>query len=183
MFRPELADKDEPIAVDTPNPEVIDSPEMLSPLPVDPPETLMLFDADPIDVNPVLVDIDRLVESSWLESVAPEEGTVLSSELDATVPVERLDVERIVLPGLVEDPRGLVSLLDIPFVAAEMPGEMFGLVDPVDDAIVGAVMLLTAPTIKDVEAARAVDLVPVARLSSTAASTFSDGNASSNCAL
>ena len=180
MSRPDRVDKDEAIALDTPNPEVVDSPEMLSPLPVDPPEDLMLFDADPVDVNPVLVDIDRLVGSSWLESVAPVGGAVLSSELDATASVEEPDVERIVLPGVAEDARGLVLLLVIPFVAVEMPD-----IDPVDvdDAIVGTVMLLIVPTTKDVEATRAVDLVPVARLSRTAASTFADGNASSNCAL
>ena len=138
-----------------------------------------------------MVDTDPLVDGSELKIVATEDVPAPCGELEVIVAIEKLDIE-VPLPEMPEEPRMLVTLLDIPLVGVGAPGEVFervslgevpDTVNPVGDVVGGIVVPLIGPTVKDVEAARDVDLVPVTKSRRTAASTFPVGKASSNCAL
>ena len=50
MLRPEFLDEDEASPPETRSPDVVDSPEVLSSPPDDPPETLMPFEVNPVEV-------------------------------------------------------------------------------------------------------------------------------------
>jgi hypothetical protein len=138
-----------------------------------------------------VADTDALVDGSELKDVAIVEELAVCGELEMMVAVERLDID-VAPPEIPVEPRRLVTLIDTPLVVVGVPGGMLervslgevpDTVNPVDDIVVGIVVPLIRPTIKDVEAARAVDRVPVTKSRRIAASTFPVEKASSNCAL